>query len=151
MEWLTTFFIILAVVLLVGGFFAALGVRGPGRNLLWFFILLFLATWAIGAWAEPVGPRAWGVPWVGYFIVALFIGLLIAAVTHDARAKEASGVPGSRTPLAEDALANRDADEDREGSDEAAAVATVLNLFFWAFVVVALFLLAVRVFVDPAG
>ena len=83
MEWMIAFLVVLAIVLLVGGSFAAAGLRGPWSSLLWFFVFFFFATWAIGAWAQPVGPQTWGVNWLGFLIIAIFVGLLISAATPD--------------------------------------------------------------------
>ncbi|XZE55618.1 hypothetical protein SH139x_001637 [Planctomycetaceae bacterium SH139] len=61
--------------------FFILGIRGPWQGTVWFFLVLFLGTMAIGVWAEPVGPRAWGVPQLGLIVTAIFVGLLIAITT----------------------------------------------------------------------
>jgi hypothetical protein len=77
----------LGVGLLVVFFFSlVLGRRGPwvragGMNgLLWFFLVVFLGAWAVGAWADPVGPLAWGVSWLPFLFGALVFALLLAAV-----------------------------------------------------------------------
>ncbi|MGK7312204.1 MAG: hypothetical protein ACN0LA_08165 [Candidatus Longimicrobiales bacterium M2_2A_002] len=53
---------------------------GPWGGFLWFFLLVFLGGWAIAAWAEPVGPVAWGVAWMPIFFAALLIALIVAAI-----------------------------------------------------------------------
>ena len=55
--------------------------KGPGENLFFFFLLLFLFIWAGGIWVYPVGPLLWGVHWVPFLFVALFIFFLLALVT----------------------------------------------------------------------
>ena len=53
---------------------------GPWGGFLWFFLLVFLGAWAIGVWAEPVGPVAWGVAWVPILLAAVLIALVVAAM-----------------------------------------------------------------------
>lgn len=68
----------------------------------WFFLLLFFGTWALGAWLQPIGPRAWGTYWVPYVIAAVGISLLLAA------AATLAGHPGDRPhPPQEERLAVR--------------------------------------------
>lgn len=57
--------------------------RGPGpmHGLLYFFLILFLAIWAGGVWVTPVGPPAWGVPWMGFLAVGVILALLLAAMS----------------------------------------------------------------------
>jgi len=61
----------------------AVGFRGQawGAGLAFFFLILFLATWAGGLWLTPVGPLMMGVPWMSFLLVALIVGLILAATT----------------------------------------------------------------------
>lgn len=43
-------------------------------------LVLFLATWAGGAWLVPIGPKLWGVAWDGFLAVALLVALLVYAL-----------------------------------------------------------------------
>jgi hypothetical protein len=54
---------------------------GPWPAAVWFFLLLFFGTWALGAWLQPIGPTLWGTRWVPYVIAAVGISLLLAAAT----------------------------------------------------------------------
>jgi len=45
-----------------------------------FFFIVFLVTWAGQLWIRPVGPVAWGVPWITLFAVGLFFSFLIFAI-----------------------------------------------------------------------
>ena len=75
-ELLFTLLIALGVV----GIFSV-GFRRPGPwGIVWFFLLVFLGAWAFGAWAEPVGPVAWGVAWAPILVAAVLIALIVAAV-----------------------------------------------------------------------
>ena len=56
------------------------GRPGPFGGFMWFFLVVFLAAWAIGVWAEPVGPVMWDIAWVPILFGALFVALLLAAV-----------------------------------------------------------------------
>lgn len=73
-------FALVIALVLVAIFTYGFGRAGPWGGFLWFFVLVFLGAWAIGAWVEPVGPVAWGVAWVPIFFGALLIGLLVAAI-----------------------------------------------------------------------
>jgi hypothetical protein len=79
--------LLLAVILTL---FFAIGFRGQrwGPGIAIFFLILFLTTWAGGLWLIPVGPLTWGVHGVSFLVVALATGLLLAAVTPDARRYE---------------------------------------------------------------
>ena len=46
----------------------------------WFFLILFLATWAGGIWIGPLGPSFRGMHWLPYVLVAIAVGFLLAAV-----------------------------------------------------------------------
>lgn len=68
-----SFTIALALSLL----FAAIIRRGGQRSgFFWFFLLIFLGTWAIGTWARPFGPALWGVDWLPFLIAGMIVALL---------------------------------------------------------------------------
>lgn len=46
---------------------------------LWFFILVFLASWLGGVWIAPVGPRVWGISLFPFLMMGLLFALLLAA------------------------------------------------------------------------
>lgn len=79
--WFAEFLFALVIALVLVAIFS-FGLRRPGPwgGFLWFFLLVFLGAWAIGAWAEPIGPTAWGVTWLPIFFGALLIALLVAAL-----------------------------------------------------------------------
>lgn len=74
---------ILSVVLV-----AFIGIRGPGpwAGLIIFFVVLFLGTWALGAWISPLGPSLWGSYWLAFLLVALIIALILAVAIGPKRA-----------------------------------------------------------------
>jgi len=67
--------------------------RGPGPTL-FLFVVLLLATWAGGVWLPPLGPAAWGVHWLSFVVVGLFVALLLAATMPPryTRAPEGGGL-----------------------------------------------------------
>lgn len=145
MEWLATLFGALVIALIVGAAFSFAGARGPWQSVIWFMLILFLATLAIGVWADPVGPVAFGVPWLGFLVTAIFIGLLIAAATPDYRhgRRHIKELPLERDssfePETEPAPLN-------PRTSEAAGVgaATAVSVFFWIFAILAISIVLVR-------
>ena len=99
--------LLLALVLAYG-----FGRTGPWGSFLWFFLVIFLAAWAVGLWVEPVGPVLWGAAWVPILFGALIVALLVAAI------------PPSETRPAEVA------------EPQTAATAAALGLFFWLMILV---------------
>jgi hypothetical protein len=59
--------------------------QGWGLGMIFFFLILFLATWAGGLWLTPIGPLWWGVPWFSFLLVSVVVGLLLAVMTPDRR------------------------------------------------------------------
>ncbi|MFO7790583.1 MAG: hypothetical protein R6V32_08420 [Bacteroidales bacterium] len=53
---------------------------GPFRGMVFYFLIIFLFTWAIGSWVTPVGPVAFNTSWLGYLIIAFFIMILIGVL-----------------------------------------------------------------------
>ena len=52
--------------------------RDKGGDLLWLFIIIFLATWAGGIWLKPIGPTIWGIHWLAFLLAGIFVLLLLA-------------------------------------------------------------------------
>ena len=48
-------------------------------DLLGFFFVVFLATWAGGLWIQPVGPVMWGVSLTAFIMVGTIVALIMAA------------------------------------------------------------------------
>lgn len=148
-EGLVLLMVVAAVVLLVGGLFSAGGLRGPWPSVLWFFLLLFVGTLALGIWARPMGPEAWGVPWLNFLVGAVLIALLIAAAAPDYRNGERR-IKGS--PLEDDTGVERGGEittgsPPQESPETVGAVAAV-GVFFWIFLVVALGLTVFLLVID---
>lgn len=95
-----------------GGDTAAVAV---GSLFLFFFVILFLASWAGGLWLQPFGPAVWGVAWLPFVLVGIFVALLLAAAASPGRYPSATG------PVERDA--------------PAAAAALAFGVFFWLLVI----------------
>lgn len=54
--------------------------RDPFPSLVTFFLVVFLATWAVGVWAAPVGPSLWGAAWLPFVMAGMVFALLLAAL-----------------------------------------------------------------------
>lgn len=71
------------------------GANSP-RTLFALLVILFLTTWAGGIWLLPVGPRVWGAYWLGFLVIALLVGLIIAvARAPHVPAANPKAIPGS--------------------------------------------------------
>ncbi|MCB0310124.1 MAG: hypothetical protein KDD42_02745 [Bdellovibrionales bacterium] len=69
----------LLLALLFVGLFAGFYRRNNSwGSLLFFFLLIFLATWGGGVWFSPVGPVWYGVAWLPFVLMGLFTAMLIA-------------------------------------------------------------------------
>jgi hypothetical protein len=97
--------LVLSVVLaalLVG----VLGWRRPGRAealpaAVFLLAVLFLGMWAGILWVDPVGPVAWGVPWVPLVIIGVVLSLVLAVTIPSRRpppGEEVRIVPDKTTP-----------------------------------------------------
>ena len=95
-----------------------------GTVLLAMFVVLFLATWAGGAWMVPIGPQIGGSSVLSFLIVGLLIALLLTAF-----------IP--RQPPRTRGEALRQDDARRE-------VAAFVNIFFWLVVGILLVGIVVR-------
>ena len=80
--FIVDFIFALAIALLFVVLFAMVFQRrGPWNSLLWFFVVVLLATWAGGVWLTPVGPPIRGFYWMPFLLAGLIVSLLLAAAT----------------------------------------------------------------------
>lgn len=95
---------------------------------LFFFPLLFLLIWSVGAWLTPVGPSLAGVYWLSFAIPALFLLLLLFALSNP------SGP------------SRKDSDVTPVDAEEEATAGTVIafTVFFWTVIAAALLAVIVR-------
>jgi hypothetical protein len=109
-------FLVLVIAFVLTVIFAAgiMRLRGLGA-LLFFFVFLFLATWAAGIWVSPFGPVVRDAPLFAFLVVGVLFALLLAAIIPPA------GKPETR----------REALEQREMQKEAQLV---FNVFAWVLI-----------------
>jgi len=88
----------------------------------WFFLLIFLGTWALAAWFEPIGVPVSGAYWVPFAWTAVLLALIVAAVVA------AAGGPATGRP-------SSPATGPPEEEVPVAAAGCTLSIFFWLFVV----------------
>jgi hypothetical protein len=68
--------LIIAIVLSV--LFALATRRGFQRpGFLWFFLVIFLATWTGGVWIRPFGPTLFGIHWLPFVLAGLVFSLFL--------------------------------------------------------------------------
>lgn len=100
--------------------------RGPWNSMLWFFLIVLLATWAGGVWLTPVGPAVRGFYWMPFLMTGLIVSLLLAAAT----------VPTKEKPTIE-------LIDEKERRAKRRAAGTALGIAFWVLsilLLVAIFL-----------
>ena len=103
--------------LLTAVFFGLFRTRGPWSSLVLFFLVIFLATWAGGAWLSPFGPVLWGASLLPFLFVGLIIALMLAA-----------SAPSKREESTIELV-----DPKQRRRERATAIA-VLGIFFWILI-----------------
>jgi hypothetical protein len=88
-------------------------------TILFFFLILFLASWAGGLWLTPVGPPLWGGFWAPFLLVGIFVTLMLAAAGEPSRHYD------SRSRVTEPSTAE-------EATETAAVVA--FGMMFWVLI-----------------
>lgn len=115
-------FVLLIAALLTAVFAVGFRRREWDVGLLYFFLILFLATWAGGLWIGPYGPLLLGVPWVTFLLVGVLLALLLTALIP----------PRRRKPSPEwEAELQRTSGTDEPESETLVAV----DLLFWLLIV----------------
>jgi hypothetical protein len=110
-DLLTAF--ILTIIIMLPFYF--LGRVGPWGGWIWFALLLFLFTWAGGAWIRPYGPVDAGYAWLPFLFFGLIFALLIAAAVPPRP-------PRNRREAIQQARAENEVEE---------VTAVALGIFFW--------------------
>jgi len=89
MFFLNLLFALIFGLLITIVFAAGFNRRGPWNNIIIFFVIVFLATWAGGIWIIPFGPNLFGVAWLPYLLIALLVGLgLASSASSEIKEKE---------------------------------------------------------------
>lgn len=91
---------------------------GPWPGFWAFSLLIFLVALAVGEWAIPTGPSAWGYHWVPGLIASVILALVLAAVKPAARSISSI---------------NKDISDVDQANEQ---TALVITLFFWIVVIV---------------
>jgi hypothetical protein len=111
--FLTDLLLVLVITLVLTAIFAV-GIRRhrAGPVLFSFFVILFLATWAVGAWIRPA-PLA-GLPWLSFLLVGCLLALLLTVLVPLARYAKGEGTAET---------------------EEKDVAIVAFDLFFWVLVV----------------
>lgn len=98
----------------------------------YFFVIVFLATWAGGLWLYPFGPELWHVHVLPFALVGVIVALVVAAKLPVEPWRRESSTTGALMPI------QARASEVREEGATAAALGG-LGVFFWLLVAVLAF------------
>jgi len=124
---LSVVFALLFAAILVYGF--SRRTAGPFDGMLFLFLVIFMFTWGLGSWMTPIGPVVGGVSWLSYLVIAIVVMLLIGAMLPPSRPRRRGA-----------------AERVAEGDEAARAVGITFGFFFW-FMLITLFVIAIlRVF-----
>jgi hypothetical protein len=104
--------------------------RGPWGGLLFFFLVIFLTSWASQLWINPFGPVVLGIYWVPLVFVAVLVALLLLAVGSTAIDKAPVTPPAEEITRSESSL-------------------LAIGLFFWILVVILIIAIAIGYWVLP--
>jgi hypothetical protein len=130
---LSRILLVLGIAVVVGTLFS-FGLRRRGRrpwpSAIWFFLILFVGTWALGGFFRPLGPAVGDLFWVPYLVAALLIAMLLATAT----------------PI----RALSTGEEPRDGRRGATRVARGAGVLFWLVLAASLLLLAIQYAWFPA-
>jgi hypothetical protein len=135
---------------MVGGFIAALLAAvlitaiavlifkrtGPWGTAWTFFLILFLALWAVSIYIRSVGPMYWGIAWLPLLVSAVIFALLLVSIVPDANHWRDESLTNSVTSKAGQVEELDDASRPRRGS------------LFW-FLIVILVIVIVVGMVNP--
>src|SRR6056297_1018882 len=97
---------------------------GPWHGILFYFLIIFLFTWAIGSWMTPVGPVAFGTSWMGYLFIAFFIMILIGVLVPPR--------PPAPPPESDKDIHDASMRKDRYNTG------ITIGIFFWALIIILL-------------
>lgn len=94
--------------------------HGPGNGLLCAFLIIFMFSWVIGGWVEPIYPLKTKFLWLAYFFIGLFIMLLLDVILPMQRKDK-----GKMTKL-----------EVEDGIKAEKAIGIGLGIFFWMMMMI---------------
>ena len=126
----------LLYALVIGGAIAwvwslAFNTHGPWDSFIWFFALIFLFSWGGGIWIAPFGPMGWGVAWLPFLVMGLFMALLLSAATP--RSSRRRRAIGQAVPEAKKSRSQVAAAVEAEAAYDVFLIALVVLLVFSIF------------------
>jgi hypothetical protein len=104
----------------------AFDTHGPWNSFFWFFLVIFLFSWGGGSWITPFGPLGWGVAWMPFLVMGVFMALLLTAVTPRSKRSRTRSGDGLAVP----------AKPKRRPSPATPELDAAVDVFFWLFIVV---------------
>jgi hypothetical protein len=100
--------------------------NGPFGGLLFFFLILFLASWAGQLWIHPITPFIWGIGWVPLVFVAFLMSFILTA---------AAGTGGRKLTEKE--------------KEEIESSISAVGIFFWVLLLVLLIAIVTGYYITP--
>jgi hypothetical protein len=122
--------------------------RGERAGFLWFFLLIFLATWAGGIWARPIGPTPWGVNWLGFVVIGLLVALL-ATINALRKPPDESFRQVEREQQLDRNQTMRMLEELRHNKEAKRLNYITLNIFFWILLTTLLVTILIGYAIEP--
>jgi hypothetical protein len=104
----------------------AFDTHGPWNSFFWFFLVIFLFSWGGGSWVTPFGPLGWGVAWMPFLVMGIFMALLLTAVTPRSNRSRTRSGDGLAMPVKSKGRAPAATPE----------LDAAVDVFFWLFIVV---------------
>lgn len=109
---------------------------GPASGFVFSFLVIFIFTWSIGSWLVPIGPKVGEFSWIGYFLLALVVMLLLGALLPRTK-------PRNRIIRKKDLEKEIMEDKVIRSLDES------FNVFFWIMIATFLIIATMRYFFLP--
>lgn len=104
--------------------------RGPMGGLLFFFLAIFLASWASHLWISPFGPVFFGVALVPLIFVGVLVAVLLLAAGSTAIDRAPVNPPKEKTTAAESSI-------------------LAIGAFFWVLVIILITAIVIGYWVIP--
>lgn len=104
--------------------------KGPWGGLLFFFIVIFLASWASQFWINPFGPMLLGVAWVPLLFVSVLIAVLLLAMGASAIDSAPVNPPKEKTTYGANSLRS-------------------IGFFFWVLVLILISAIVIGYWIEP--
>ena len=99
------------------------GTRGPWGSFMWFFLVVFLFSWAGGAWLMPFGPQ-----WRGIGVLPIiFVGILVALLLTAASPRTSRRRWAAREKAAPDSAHEKAMADAQSKAD--------VDIFFWVLII----------------